>query len=66
MPTLSEFMARVVAWPADSTAGYVNLHFKTKNYNDPAKEYWGGKPTQTVKGFVDLVHWAAGKKNIKD
>src|ERR1035437_9304322 len=66
MPTLSEFMARVVAWPADSTAGYVNLHWKTLNSKYPGKEFWSGRPTQTVKGFVEIVHWATGKPHIRD
>jgi len=66
MPTLSEFMARVVAWPADSTAGYVNLHWKTLNPKYLGKEFWSGKPTQTVRGFVELVHWATGRPLIKD
>src|ERR1035437_8080823 len=66
MPTLSEFMSRVVAWPADSTAGYVNLHWKTTSYKYPGKDFWSGRPTETVKGFVELVHWAVGKPHIKD
>lgn len=64
MSTLSEFMARVVAWPAD-TAGYVNLHWKATHSNTKT-EYWSGKPTQTVKGFVELVEWARARSGIHD
>lgn len=59
-------MSRVVAWPSDPTGGYVNLHWKTRNPKYPGKEFWSGRPTQTVKGFVDIVHWSVGSKNITD
>lgn len=63
---IAEFMASVVPWPGDGTPGYVNLHWRTPNPNAPTKDYWHGKPVQTVDEFLRLTKWALNKATIKD
>ena len=56
----------MVPWPRDGGLGYINLHWQARMPNDHSEQYWGGKPTQSVKALVELTHWARLAKDITD
>lgn len=51
-PTLAEFMARVVPWPAVGEPGVINLH-----YTFPDREGMGGRPFSQLADFLSMVPW---------
>jgi hypothetical protein len=57
MPTLKDFIARVVPWPGANTPGVVNIHWRMV-HPQSKNLIWSGRPTSTVDDFVNVVDWA--------
>ena len=57
MPTLKDFIARVVPWPGANTPGVVNVHWRML-HPQSKNLIWSGRPTGTPDDFVGVVDWA--------
>jgi hypothetical protein len=63
----SQFMERVVPWPAEGEPGFINLHWRIPNPHDATKpDIWTGKPTRTVGEFMKLLAWVQTRANTRD
>jgi Protein of unknown function (DUF3987) len=51
---LNKFMGRVVPWPANGEAGYINLHWFGN-----AAGFMRGRPFTDLKGFLNMAQWGA-------
>lgn len=60
MPSLIDFISRVVPWPGAGAPGVVNHHWRAKNSTN-GNQYWGGRPHTTPQSFVDLTTWAVSR-----
>ena len=61
----ARFIARVVPWPKDGQAGYVNLHW-TKVVPTSSKPIWTGKPCRSIAEFISAMNWAKSLPNTRD
>lgn len=63
MPTLHQFIGRVVPWPGAGAPGVVNIHWRAKNQTT-GNFFWGGRPQTSPDSFVSMVQWANGRPNF--
>ena len=62
VPTLAEFMARVVLWPLPGEAGVINIH-----WTNPTHPGMGGKPFVLLSDFLAIIPWCNNHpKFVKD
>src|SRR6202790_4517920 len=59
MASPREFMERVVAWPGEDGAGFVNLH-----WTSPKGPGMRGRPYKTIQEFMDMAKWLTTKPSI--
>lgn len=57
MPTLKDFIARVVPWPSANQPGVVNIHWRMI-HPQSKNLIWAGRATSTADDFVGVVDWA--------
>lgn len=57
MPTLKDFIARVVPWPTANQPGAVNIHWRMV-HPQSKNLIWAGRITSTPDDFVGVVDWA--------
>ena len=64
MPTLADFLARALPWPAPGQPGVVNLHWRSWK----SQGVTGSKPFSTLEDLLSYVDWAqkAGATYIRE
>ena len=63
---LTDLLTRVLPWPKDGEAGFINLHWLIPAPRDPNTLIWIGKPTRTVEEFLSLVKWVPSRPTTRD
>src|SRR5215510_1018674 len=60
-----KFIERVMAWPAPSEVGYVNIHWVSRNEGDK-KGGMPGKPCKTPQDFMYWMNFCQSTPTIGD
>jgi hypothetical protein len=56
-----KFLARVVSWPADGEAGYINLHWTVPSNAAGKLPFWRGRPTSNLAEAIRQLEYITPK-----